>query len=231
MSTDLSTIAANMVSPSAHTRICGAIDYFRFAERCDSFLLAYKNPDAADYTVIHRVGYSDSVASHLTGDLASMPEFDEQFSRCHQVTDWIDIPDFADSYSGAEVLQPEGFNNGFLMVLHDGNGRQVGMCQGNIERSHFTEHSKEILESMRPTFTDYVSKHHQRSSFRLTAREQEILDLLRKGLSNSDIGAELVLSTRTVSTHVERILRKLGVTNRVAAAMRAAETFLPEAHS
>jgi len=53
--------------------------------------------------------------------------------------------------------------------------------------------------------------------------EQEILALLRGGLSNAEISHRLFLSPRTVSTHVERVLRKLGVANRVAAAVHATE--------
>jgi DNA-binding CsgD family transcriptional regulator len=42
-------------------------------------------------------------------------------------------------------------------------------------------------------------------------------------MSNPEISDRLFLSPRTVSTHVERVLRKLGVANRVAAAVHAME--------
>ena len=54
----------------------------------------------------------------------------------------------------------------------------------------------------------------------LTDREQEVLRLLSTGLSNRDIGAELVLSAGTVKFHVNSILRKLGASNRAQAAAR-----------
>ncbi len=52
---------------------------------------------------------------------------------------------------------------------------------------------------------------------RLTAREVEILQLISKGLSNSEAAGVLTLSKATVRTHLEHIYEKLDVTNRVEA--------------
>jgi LuxR family maltose regulon positive regulatory protein len=57
----------------------------------------------------------------------------------------------------------------------------------------------------------------------LTKRENDILQLLAQGLTNKEIAQRYTLSTRTVDTHVERVLSKLNVTSRtraVAAALR-----------
>ncbi len=51
----------------------------------------------------------------------------------------------------------------------------------------------------------------------LTAREQEILALLAEGKSSAEIACELVISARTVGTHVQHILGKLGVHSRAQA--------------
>jgi DNA-binding NarL/FixJ family response regulator len=80
-----------------------------------------------------------------------------------------------------------------------------------------------MVETARPLFTKYVTRLRAKARARLTPREQEILALLRCGLSNTEISERLFLSPRTVSTHVERVLRKLGVANRVAAAVHATE--------
>lgn len=52
---------------------------------------------------------------------------------------------------------------------------------------------------------------------RLTPREREVLTLLAEGLDQNDIADRLVISRRTVGTHIERILSKLGVHSRAQA--------------
>ncbi|MBI4285998.1 MAG: response regulator transcription factor [Chloroflexi bacterium] len=50
--------------------------------------------------------------------------------------------------------------------------------------------------------------------FGLSAREKEVLELLGEGLANTDIAARLVLSEKTVSTYIYRLLQKLHLKNR-----------------
>jgi DNA-binding CsgD family transcriptional regulator len=47
----------------------------------------------------------------------------------------------------------------------------------------------------------------------LSERQLDVLALIADGLTNTEIGAELYLSTRTVDHHVSAILNKLGVSN------------------
>jgi len=51
----------------------------------------------------------------------------------------------------------------------------------------------------------------------LTTREAEILRLIARGLNNPEIAAELVLSSHTVKTHINRIFAKTGSRDRAAA--------------
>jgi DNA-binding NarL/FixJ family response regulator len=56
-----------------------------------------------------------------------------------------------------------------------------------------------------------------RSTFGLTGRERDILMLLADGRRQDAIAAELVISPKTVATHIQRILSKLGVHSRAEA--------------
>lgn len=60
----------------------------------------------------------------------------------------------------------------------------------------------------------------------LTDREREILDMVARGLSNSEITGRLVLSPKTVRNHVSNIFSKLQVADRAQAIVRAREAGL-----
>ncbi len=53
----------------------------------------------------------------------------------------------------------------------------------------------------------------------LTEREKEVLELIIQGKSNPQIANELILSIHTVKAHLESIYKKLGVHNKVQAAV------------
>lgn len=66
------------------------------------------------------------------------------------------------------------------------------------------------------------------STRRLTARELEVLALLAEGLGQAAIAERLVISGKTVSTHIEHILGKLGVKSRAqAVAVAYRESLVP----
>jgi non-specific serine/threonine protein kinase len=65
----------------------------------------------------------------------------------------------------------------------------------------------------RPTHTDRQA-HRPDDTPRLTRREREVAELVAEGLANKQIAARLVISPRTVESHVEHLLTKLGLTNR-----------------
>jgi DNA-binding NarL/FixJ family response regulator len=72
--------------------------------------------------------------------------------------------------------------------------------------------AKEELSASRPM---------SRSGDGLTEREQEVLGLIADGLNNREIAGKLVISEKTVKTHVSSILGKLGLADRTQAAIYA----------
>lgn len=60
----------------------------------------------------------------------------------------------------------------------------------------------------------------------LTDREQELLDLMARGMNNSQIARQLHISPKTVSNHVSNIYGKLQVSDRVEAVLLAREAGL-----
>lgn len=62
----------------------------------------------------------------------------------------------------------------------------------------------------------------------LSGRELEVLTALARGLSNAEIGQQLVISQGTTKTHVSSILAKMGCTSRLQAGILAREAGVGE---
>jgi DNA-binding NarL/FixJ family response regulator len=67
-----------------------------------------------------------------------------------------------------------------------------------------------------------------KQQFGLTRREQQLVEMIGRGFTNKEIAGDLGLSEQTVKNHIHRVLRKVGVRDRLAA-VEACRTqgFLP----
>jgi DNA-binding CsgD family transcriptional regulator len=102
----------------------------------------------------------------------------------------------------------------------------------------FSERDRRMLNLLRPHFEQARANLERETASRatrsdvmrtsgLTPRETEIAVWLAKGKSNQEIAAILGAPVRTVEKHVERILAKLGVENRAAAAVTIVAAIRP----
>ena len=134
-------------------------------------------------------------------------------------------------------------------------GRSVGACWESLwarldlaqclirmnrhgEASEVLSEVRARAEALRSTpllaRTDELAKasrgrgHEQEPWRPLTVREFEVARLITDGLTNAQIAAELSVSPKTVSAHVEHILAKLGVARRTEVAAWAAGIRAPE---
>lgn len=92
----------------------------------------------------------------------------------------------------------------------------------STEKHQWFDVTVEILPSwpeVKPSILVNVCE--RKDIYGLTTRELEILTLVSTGLTNTEIGERLYISPRTVSTHVERILEKLGCSTRTEASSLA----------
>jgi DNA-binding NarL/FixJ family response regulator len=62
-----------------------------------------------------------------------------------------------------------------------------------------------------------------KKNIRLTSRESDVLRLLARGCTYSQVGERLGVSAHTVASHIKNAYRKLGVHSAAAAVMRAVD--------
>lgn len=131
------------------------------------------------------------------------------------------------TFTVRELAWPAGLHDGLGMSLRSATGRFVGHIALNATREEtFSEEHRDLLGLLnRPLSAALgVSVPSSRSTtFGLTAREHEVLQLVAQGRTNGEIAEELVISLSTVRRHVEHLLAKVGVASRTAAAVKASQ--------
>jgi DNA-binding CsgD family transcriptional regulator len=214
-------LVARLTAEDSASRLHAILDYTKDIAHCDSIMVTCRAVNRGKDEVIVNDGYPPQAVDHLVSGIDRMPEFGLQFRYPLRLLGWEDTPGFSESYTAAEILEPAGYHNGFTLLLQDDRRRIVGACIGNFAAKELTGPCRDMLNQLRPVFARDVVGRYRRKSIGLSPREREVLAALQQGLSNTDIADSMVISPRTVATHVESVLRKLGVANRVAAAVVA----------
>lgn len=143
--------------------------------------------------------------------------------------------------SDASVLMLTTFGDA-EMVLACLQAGASGFLLKNTDPAHLTDavlttaagHSLLAPEVTKPVITRglqpaepdglAISPANQAALDGLTAREKDVLRLVARGLSNTEVAAELYVGASTVKTHVSAALAKLGLANRVQLVVFAFES-------
>jgi DNA-binding NarL/FixJ family response regulator len=125
------------------------------------------------------------------------------------------------------LVAMEDDHNDFLMavrrgargyILQDASAMDVvsairAVAEGNAV---CPPHYAQVLFDFVAMQTAELPNSRRRAQWGLTRREQQLIPLIGRGLSNKEIANHLSLSEQTVKNHVHRILRKVGVSDRLS---------------
>lgn len=204
------------------TRAEQLVGLLRSALPCTAALLAYRRPGGERLHALTSWGYPAEVAEYLLDDFVREdPFFPDLVSTPRRCRFWEDVSGFRDGRTAGEVLLPNGYCDGSTIVLTDASHALVGVAHLSLGPGTVPPHARSFLGQMRSELAATAEAASVRDRWGLTPRELDVLAHLADGLTNPDAARRLGVTRRTVATHVENILHKLGVDNRVAAVTAA----------
>lgn len=177
---------------------------------------------------VHRVlangGYAVPVAQYLAHEFVDdIRVFDHIRVASGRPVCWADVPEFERTSAVEDVLRPSGFREGSSVALGLERGEVTSVLHVSFARPQVDSTDRTGIEMLADQCRRIVADQGEREVFRLSGREHQILALVAQGLSNAEIAAELLVSRRTVATHLENIFAKTGTRSRVRVAVRATE--------
>jgi DNA-binding CsgD family transcriptional regulator len=151
-------------------------------------------------------------------------------------SDFFTQPQFLRSSLYNEFYRHIGIGRSLAAAVFDGDCIYTLNASRVVRAREFTERDRSMLALLRPHFEQarrnavlYEGRRDRRARplefYDLTPRETDVAGWLAKGKTNGEIAVILGASPRTVEKHVEKVLEKLGVENRTAAAVMLSDSF------
>lgn len=211
------------VMSDSHARRCmGLLELVKWRTRAACVAISSVDPTSGTALLIAESDMPQTVADFIVSPsfMQRSAAFQQQLLNASRLNGWDDVG-FPDTAEASRAFAPTGFRNGVSMPLLDPTGRVFGLVHANTTRPRFGADARDVLLSLRSTFEEMLCAVQAAQVKRLTAREQDIVRLVRDGYTNAQIAAALLIAERTVATHLENILRKVQAQNRVQAAVWA----------
>jgi DNA-binding CsgD family transcriptional regulator len=159
----------------------------------------------------------------------SYPDRTKDLRSVVKVSDFYSVRQWHSTGMYRDLVRPRGLENYVQLCLSEspgpaaGPGRNVRLFFLREPGPDFSERDRALLTLLRPHLQQaYHDAERRRSPVpELTPRQWDLLYLIAGGRTNIEIARQLGLSEGTVRTHLENIYRRLQVSNRTAAVVRA----------
>lgn len=187
-------------------------------DRCGTILVVDHDPSAREAAAeaAARLGYDALVAG-------SAEEARSRLDGQPPALALVEV-ELAGPTNGLELLVElhERFGEGLSVILVSGErstalDRTGGLLLGADDYLVKPVDSGELFARMRRSLRRVAPVNANGGAPTLSPREQEILELLSDGRTQREIARELVISPKTVGTHIQHVLAKLGVHSRAQA--------------
>jgi DNA-binding NarL/FixJ family response regulator len=190
--------------------------------RCGHVLIADSDPASRREVtqLLHHAGFSTREAATGAAALAAARQETPSLVILE-----ISLPDVS-GYEVCRALRDEFGNSLAILFLsgdHEARDRMVGLYLGGDDYVAKPLNQGELVARVRRLVSPRMAGDEAQLNAGLTHREREVLCLLAEGVRQPEIARRLFISPKTVSAHIQGVLRKLGVHSRaeaVAAAYR-----------
>jgi DNA-binding CsgD family transcriptional regulator len=188
-----------------------------------SFLGIIVIASTADHStrqVLFADGYPDDCVEHVRAGFTKNEPYYRRFAANPVPLDW-EQTGFRTSHEATKWLIPAGYLNGSSVSIRTSSGSELGSIHVNTRQESIGSQQRDAVNAFRNFVSRSLTLKSNRESLALTDREYTIVRYIAEGASNPEIAEILFVSRRTVATHVEHILNKLQVGNRVEIAVAA----------